>query len=242
MGDFVNAGKVTGIASSDTKNGKMYRIEVEDLDTGDVDWFGLGNEEPDFGEGSEVSFEFEENGKFLNILADSLEVIDLVEPKKRGGRNGSSPGGNGRSGRGNGDNKSSGSRSRGGNGGGRNSGSRGGNGSKTSGSSTNRSGSRSGSKDTGKSKGGKADVDWDMKDKKIGLLAMRNSAIAAVSAAVEAGAIKLGTKQADKFDNFFGYIDQVTARFLEQEQDYIESDYDIGAICEDAGDGDDDED
>ena len=86
----VEEGKVLDIASSDTKNGgKIYRIEVEDLETGDVDWFGAGFDEPEFGADSIVSFEFEENGKYLNIVDGSLEVIDLVEPEKKKSSRGS---------------------------------------------------------------------------------------------------------------------------------------------------------
>jgi hypothetical protein len=121
--NYVNEGEVLKIASSSTNNGTFYRLEVKD-DNG-TDMFGLGNEKPDFGEGSIVSFEFEENGKFFNIIEDTLEVIDKVEPKGGRGRGNNSSGGRG-NGRGNGGS----GRGNGGSGrGGNNSGGRGGNGS-----------------------------------------------------------------------------------------------------------------
>ena len=236
---FVDAGKVLAFASSDTKAGKMWRMEVEDLDTGDCDWFGLGKEKPDFGEGSEVSFEFKENGKFLNVFEESIEVLNLVEPKQRGGRNGGSRNGGGsRGGRG-GDSGSS----RGGSS--RSSGSRGGSsrsrGGDDKGGSSRSNGGGSRSKGKGSDKGGKQETDWEMKDKKIGLLAMRNSAIEVVKIAVEAGALKLGTKQGEKYDILLGLVDDLTVRFHEQEQAYCESEYDLSTIAEVGEDGEEDE-
>ena len=228
----VEEGKVLSIASSDTKNGKFYRIEVEDLETGDVDWFGLGNTEPDFGEDSIVTFEFFESGKYLNIEEDTLEVLDLVEPKRRGrgtgsrGSNGSKARGTGR-GRGgrSDDDKDDKPRGRGG----RSSGS-GRGGSKPAGRSG--AGSKSGSKGTkGKDSGG---TDWEAKDKRTALGFAREQAMKLTAAMLADGAIKLPTKAGEKMDAYLEYVDMFTARFLEQADAYLEEG--IEAIYADADD------
>jgi hypothetical protein len=87
MSEFIDEGKVLEIGSSKSRNGTMYRIHVEDLDSGDTEWYGLGKDKPDYGEDSIISFEYEEtDGGYLNIFGDSLEVVDEVKPKGRGSR------------------------------------------------------------------------------------------------------------------------------------------------------------
>lgn len=227
--NFVNEGEVLKIASSSTAKGTFYRLEVKD-DNG-TDMFGLGSEKPDFGEGSIVSFEFEENGKFFNIIEDTLEVIDKVEPKGRGGR------GNGGSGRGGNNGGRSGGR--GGNSGGRggNSGGRGGNSGSSSrgGNSSHRGGSK-GTTSKGDSKGG---TDWEAKDKRSALGFAREQAIKVLQAMLAEGVLSLPTKKGEKYDAYLGYLDELTARFLVQGDEYVEQG--IDAIGGDYGDGEDED-
>lgn len=224
-------GEVLAIASSKTAKGEFFRIEVEDKDTGDVEWYGLGSDAPDFGEGSIISFDYEESGKFLNIDAGSLEVIDLVEPKKRGGGRGNksnSRGGSRGSSRGSNDDDSRSSRS-----------SRSGRGSSSRSSdrsSDKGSSSRSSSRSSG-SKGkpaGKGETNWAEKDLRSGLGFAREQAIKVLGAMIAEGAIKLPAKAGDKMDAYLEYLDMLTARFLEQGDNYVSDG--ISAIYEDAGD------
>lgn len=222
--NYVDQGEVTKIATSNTQNGTFYRIEVKDSQG--TDMFGLGNEKPDFGEGSIVSFEFEENGKFLNVIEDTLEVIDKVEPKGRGGRGngGSSRGGNsnGRGGRGSNSNGRGNSNSSGG---------RGGNG-----------GGRGGNKGTGRGgngSGGKKETDWEAKDKRSALGFAREQAIKVLTAMLDSGSVTLPSAKAKKYDAYLAYLDELTARFLDQGDRYV--DEGIDAIGGDYGDGDDEE-
>lgn len=226
--NFVNEGEVLKIASSKTNNGTFYRLEIKD--SNGTDMFGLGNEKPDFGEGSIVNFEFEENGKFFNIIEDTLEVIDHVEPKGRGGRSngGSSRGNNnsGRGGRGNNSNGRGSSNSGGGRGG--NIGGRGGN-----------KGTGRGSKGSGGKGGDKGGTDWEAKDKRTAIGFAREQAIKVLAAMIDGGAITLPSAKAKKYDAYLGYLDELTARFLVQGDDYVEQG--IEAIGGDYGDGEDED-
>lgn len=224
--NFVNEGEVLKIAESSTKNGTFYRIEVKD--EAGTDMFGLGNEKPDFGEGSIVSFEFEENGKFLNVIEETLEVIDLVKPKGRGGRNGGSSRGGSGSGRGGRGSNSDGGRSGGRSGGGRNSG--GGRGSNQS----------SGRGSTGSSKkGDKGGTDWEAKDKRSAIGFAREQGIKVLASMLNEGVITLPSAKAKKYDAYLKYLDELTARFLDQGDAYVEEG--IEAIAGDYGDGGDDD-
>ena len=228
---FIEEGEVLSITSSKTAKGEFFRIEVKDLDTDDTNWFGLGKDEPDYGEGSIVSFEYDESddGKYLNAFADSVEVIDLVEPKKRG-----------RSSRGKSDdNKRGSSRSSSSRGGSSRSSGRGGD--KSSG----RSGSRSASKSSGSrsaSKGSKSNdkgaksngTDWEAKDKRTAIGFAREQAIKVLGAMLESGAVKLPAKAAEKYDAYLEFLDLLTARFLEQGDSYVEDG--VEAIYSDADD------
>jgi len=224
--NFVNEGEVLKIASSNTANGTFYRLEVKDENG--TDMFGLGNEKPDFGEGSIVSFEFEENGKFFNIIEDTLEVVDKVEPKGRGGSRGGSRGGNSNSrggGRGNGGS------SRGGSGGGRGGASGG------SGRGGNKGTGRGGNGSGGKKGGDKGGTDWEAKDKRTAIGFAREQAIKVLAAMIEGGAITLPSKKAEKYDAYLSYLDELTARFLDQGDRYV--DEGIDAIGGDYSDGED---
>ena len=226
---FMEEGKVVSITDSTTRNGTFYRIEVEDVDTGDTDWFGLGSKAPEFGEGSVISFEYEENGKYLNADAGSIEVLDLVEPKSRGSRGNKSGGRNGSRGssRGNDDagnsRRSRNSRS---NDSGNSRGSRGG--------SDKGSNSHSNKGSSGSKAPAKGETNWAEKDLRAGLGFAREQAIKVLGAMLEQDAIKLPSKAADKMDAYLDFLDMLTARFLEQGDNYVKDG--IETIYSDAAD------
>lgn len=209
---FMEEGKVVGIADSKSRNGVFYRIEVEDVDTGDTAWYGLGSKEPEFGEGSVISFEYEESGKYLNAVADSIEVLDLVEPKSRGNKSNSRSGGRS-SGRSN-DNAAGSSR-----------GSRSSRANNDSGSNSSEySGNKGGNSYSNKGSSGtktKGETNWAEKDLRAGLGFAREQAIKVLAAMIAEDAIKLPSKAADKMDAYLNFLDMLTARFLEQGDNYV---------------------
>jgi len=89
-------GQVTGflvkVSEKPTSNGgTIYNICVEN--DGNDDWFGYGFEAPTFGVDSEISFDIEVNGKFENVIVETLEIIDNQNApaparKARGGTGG----------------------------------------------------------------------------------------------------------------------------------------------------------
>lgn len=210
--EVIEEGKVLSVAESKTRNGTFYRLEVEDLDTGDSEWYGLGDEKPDYGEGSIISFDYEESncGKYLNIDAGSVDVLEEVKPK-RGGRGGSKGNSRGNSRGRNDDDASSNRRSNS-----RSSGRSGGN--KSSGSGSRNSGGKSG----GKGSGGNGGTDWEAKDKRTALGFAREQGMKLTSQMLAEGAIKLPTKTAEKMDAYLEYVDMFTARFLSQADAYLE--------------------
>lgn len=64
----------------------------------------------------------------------------------------------------------------------------------------------------------KSGTDWDAKDKRIAYMSARNTAIAAVKAAIELGIFKLPTGKGDKYAAFIAAIE-------EQAQEYFHSLY-----------------
>lgn len=182
-------GIVEKITEKKTAKGTFYSINVEG------DWFGFGKEAPEFGEGSEVSFEISVNGDFENVDQDTLEVIDLVDaPKKKSsGRSGS-----GRSGGG----KSSGS--------GRSGSGRSGRG----GSDDDKPASKSRGKSSGGKPADKPAVDWDLKDQKIQWQSCRNAAIQLATTAISCEALVLPAKKADKLDALEAWVSEKTQEFF----------------------------
>jgi len=202
-------GVVQKITAKDTRNGgKIYNICV-DVD-GEDEWFGYGFDAPEFGEGSEIEFDVEMNGDYENVDIDSLEIIELVEPK-RSGRGGKSGG----KGRGKSSGKSSG---RGGSSG------RG----KSSGSGRGKPAGGGRKAPASKGKGGgaaKAEVDWDRKDNLIRLQSCQNTAVATIQAAIEAGAVTLPAKKGEKFDAFQALIEKEAARLYDKYTDIVDGNY-----------------
>lgn len=183
-------GVVTKITESKTARGTFYGIIIND------DRFGFGNETPEFGEGSEVTFEVEVNGNFENVDQDTFKVLELVEAKASGRSGGRS--------------------------GGRNGGRDGGRGGDNSARGGSRNGSRNDDKPAHGSRGGskpaaaadKPAVDWDLKDEKIQWQAARNSALALATLAVNTEALKLPAKQADKLEALEAYVSLKTEEFF----------------------------
>lgn len=181
-------GIVEKITEKKTAKGLFFSINVEG------DWFGFGKEAPEFGEGSEVFFEISVNGDFENVDNDTLNIIDNQNPpaKKSSGRSGGSRGSS---------NKSSGR-----SGGSTRSGRGGGTPDKSAG-----SGRSGGSKPAS---GGKADVDWDLKDMKIQWQSSRNAAIALAEVAISCEALVLPAKKADKLDALEAWVSEKTQEFF----------------------------
>lgn len=220
----IENGEVKSIASSKTKNGgNVYRAEIYDPNEDCTDWIGLGFDEPPFGEGGVINIEVEENGKYLNGLPDSIEVIEEGNKASgRGGRSGSSRGG-----RGNNDSGSSRSGRSGGSDGGS---SRGSSGRGAAAKSPARGASKPAAK--GKESGG---TDWEAKDKRAQLGFAREQAIKVLDSLIDKGAVKLGAKVADQYDNYLLHLNKLTARFLEESDRYLEEG--VAAIDSDADDG-----
>lgn len=190
MSAEIVTGIVTKITESKTARGTFYGIIIDD------DRFGFGNETPEFGEGSEVTFEVEVNGNFENVDADTFEVLELVEPKKSGRSGGGRSGGRG------GDKPA-----RGGRGGGGDKPARG-----------SRGGDDKPARGASKPAAPAADkpaVDWDLKDEKIQWQAARNSALALATIAVNVEALKLPAKQADKLEALEAYVSLKTEEFFQ---------------------------
>ena len=229
----VEEGEVLEIGSSKVQGKTLYRLLVKDLDTGDEDWFGLGEQKPDYGEGSIISFDFQETDKgYLNIFDDSLDVIDEVKPKGRGGRGSSR--GSSRSSRGSGRDESKGGRgsSRGNSSRGGSRGSRGGSDDDDSKSSSRGRGRNGGNKSGNKGGGGGSYQKDPSTQKLIELQAARNAASEFLKVALEQGAISLPAKKADKLDFLIEAHNECVARFLEQNETYVEAEFDINSIYE----------
>lgn len=225
---FMEEGKVVAFADSTTAKGnKMYRMQVEDLDTGDTDWFGFGFDAAEFGEGSVISFEYEESGKYLNADAGSIEVLDLVEPKSRGSRGSRSNGRNGGHSSGRGNDNSGSSRSS------RSSRSNNDSGADNKRSASNKDSNSDANKDSSEAVA-KGETNWAEKDLRTGLGYAREQAIKTLGAMLEQDAISLPAKKAEKMDSYLQYLDMLTARFLEQGDNYVKDG--VGAIYEDAAD------
>jgi len=236
MTTFFVEGKVLEILSTPTRNGgTFYRVKVEDTNENSTDLFGMGSEAPKFGEGSTITFDAEENGKFLNMVLDSLEITDLVEPKTRGANRSSRNGSRGNS-RGDDDaGNSRGSRSSRSTDSGN---SRGNGGGSTKGGNSYPSKGSSGAKAPAK-----GETNWAEKDLRAGLGFAREQAIKVLGAMLEKEAIKLPAKTdtmkleaptSEKMDIYLMYLDYLTARFLEQGDNYVKDG--IETIYSDAAD------
>lgn len=206
---FVEKGQVKEVVSSQTKNGNLaYRVKVYDPNEKVEDTIGMGFEKPPFGEGAVISFEAEQNGKFINMNVDTLEVHEAGQTAA-----GRSPGRSSRGGRGD-SQRSSGRGGRGGNS----------NNSRSGGTeSAGRSGGNNRS-DAGNKSAGLSKDEWAAKDKRIELMSARNSSLEFLKIALEQGAVSLGSKKAaDKLELLEAVLDKITMRFLSQNEQFVTS-------------------
>lgn len=192
-------GQVTGflvkVSEKPTSNGgTIYNICVEN--DGNDDWFGYGFEAPTFGVDSEISFDIEVNGKFENVIVETLEIIDNQNApaparKARGGtgggrapRGGAAPA---RSARG-GASKPAARQPRG--------------------QAASEPAARAPKADK------KADVDWDRKDRLIRAQSCQNTAVATVALMQAAGVLPKPKNKADGYDALQALIEKETQRLF----------------------------
>jgi hypothetical protein len=200
MSDHV-IGVVQKISEKATRNGgTMFNVC---LDTGQEDeWFGHGFDEPEFSEGDEIEFDVSYNGDYANVDVDTVVIVSAGSGGRGGNRNNRNGSSRGRTGQRN----SKSSSSRGGN-------------NRRSGAPASRGARKSGAGNAPADDTKMSKEDWAKKDKMIQVQAAQNTAIALVSAAVQADAVKLPAKQADRYDAFCALVDEEADRLHER---YIE--------------------
>jgi hypothetical protein len=194
-------GQVTGfllkVSEKPTSNGgTIYNIQVEN--DGNDDWFGYGFEAPTFGVDSEISFDIEVNGKFENVIVETLEIIENVNPPaaKRKARGGA---GGGRAPRGGA------APARGARGGAADKPAR-----QPRGSAAKEPAARAPKADK------KADVDWDRKDRLIRAQSCQNTAIATVALMHAAGVLPKPKTKADGYDALQALIEKESHRLFDK--------------------------
>ena len=190
-------GVVDRITNKQTAGGKtVYNIQLNG------EWYGLGFNQPNFGQGAEIEFDVSYNGNFANVADGS---INILSPGQRGGGQQRSNGGYG------------GQRQGGGNYGGqqRSNGGGGNYGQRTGGQQQRAPAPRQAAGGDGK------DAYWDNKAKTDKLTqraiqhqSARNSAIAFMDVLFKNEAVKLPAKQADKMDAALSLLDSLTAQFI----------------------------
>jgi len=173
-------GRVKRINSRPAGRGTAWNIQ---MDSGD--WFGYGFEQPNFGEGSEVSFDVDWNGQYGNVRKGSLQVIGGQQQQPQGGQGGGGYQGGGQRPAG---------------GGGRGQGNRGG----------YQNNKKSGGKDNYWEEKAKRDL---VVQRQIQHQASRNAAIAVVGTALANDALSLPAKKGDKLDAILAVVDEVTDRY-----------------------------
>ena len=206
-------GQVTGfllqVSEKATSNGgTIYNIKVEN--DGNDDWFGYGFDAPTFGVDSEISFDIEVNGKFENVIVETLEIIDNQNApaparKARGGTGG------GRAPRG-GAAKPAGRAPRGGAAPAR----------KPRGQAADDKPARAPKADK------KADVDWDRKDRLIRAQSCQNTAVATVALHIQAGTLALPKKKGEQYDALMALVEKETHRLFLKYDEVADECYDYG--------------
>lgn len=199
-------GQVTGfllkVSEKPTSNGGIiYNIQVEEAnDDRTESWFGYGFEAPTFGVDSEISFDIEVNGKFENVIVETLEIIDNQNApaparKARGGASG------GRGGRG----AAKPARpARGG---------------AAKPARQPRGQAASEPAPRAAKSAAKADVDWDRKDRLIRAQSCQNTAVATVALMQAAGVLPKPKNKADGYDALQALIEKETKRlFIKYEE------------------------
>jgi hypothetical protein len=201
-------GQVTGflvkVSEKPTSNGgTIYNICVEN--DGNDDWFGYGFEAPTFGVDSEISFDIEVNGKFENVIVETLEIIDNQNApapvrKSRGGA--SSRG------------KPAGRAPRGG---------------AAKPAARQPRGQAAEDKPARAPKSAaKADVDWDRKDRLIRAQSCQNTAIATVALMQAAGVLPKPKAKAQGYDALLALIEKESHRLFLKYDEVADECFDYG--------------
>ena len=200
-------GVVSRITNKQLNSGRtIYALFIGD------DRYGMGYNQPKFGQGAEVEFDIEWNGDYANVNMDTLNIISAGN-RSGGGNNGGNGGYSGNRGGNNSQNRG-------------NYNNRGGNGGSYSGSKSGSYGGNKGSNGGAGSQVGK-DEYWANKEKHdkvkdvvVTHMACRNSAIEIVSAMLEKELIPLGSKKAEQVDIVLSLVDVITDRFLTGTREY----------------------
>ena len=186
-------GQVTGfllkVSEKPTSNGgTIYNIQIEE-EGGAESWFGYGFEAPTFGVDSEISFDIEVNGKFENVIVETLEIIENVNPpaakrKARGGRAAAAPARKPRGG------------------------------AAAAPARQPRGGAAKEPAARAPKAAAKADVDWDRKDRLIRAQSCQNTAVATVALMQAAGVLPKPKTKADGYDALQALIEKETQRLF----------------------------
>lgn len=205
-------GQVTGflvkVSEKPTSNGgTIYNICVEN--DGNDDWFGYGFDAPTFGVDSEISFDIEVNGKFENVIVETLEIIDNQNApaparKARGGTGGGrAPRGGAAPARG----------ARGG-------------AAKPARQPRGQAASEPAARAPKADK--KADVDWDRKDRLIRAQSCQNTAIATVALLNASGSLVLPKKKGEMYDALMALVEKESQRLFLKYDEVADECYDYG--------------
>lgn len=191
-------GVVDRITSKQTQGGKtVYNFQLNG------EWYGMGFNQPNFGQGAEIEFDIEWNGNYANVAKGSLNILSPGQGRgNQGGGQRNGGGGYGGGQRQGGQQRSSGGYNQGG-------------------------GQRSSGGGGAPAGNNAKDAYWEKKEKTDKLTqraiqhqSARNSAIAFLEVAVTAGAVKLPAKQAEQYDALLGLLDAVQEKFLNDTRDY----------------------
>ena len=207
-------GQVTGfllqVSEKETSNGgTIYNIKVEN--EGNDDWFGYGFDAPTFGVDSEITFDVEVNGKFENVIVETLEILDNQNPPaaKRKARGGS---GGGRAPRGGASKPARQPRGQ----------------AADKPARTPRGGAADKPAARAPKADKKADVDWDRKDRLIRAQSCQNTAVATVALLNAAGVLALPKKKGEQYDALQALIEKESQRLFLKYDEVADEVYDYG--------------
>ena len=196
-------GQVTGfllkVSEKPTSNGgTIYNIQLEEAnDDRTESWFGYGFDAPTFGVDSEISFDIEVNGKFENVIIETLEILDNqnAPAPARKGRAGAGGGRAGAGGRGKPARPARGGAAK---------------------PARQPRGQAAEDKPAGRAakSAAKPDVDWDRKDRLIRAQSCQNTAIATVSLMLAAGVLPKPKNKADGYDATMALIEKESKRLF----------------------------
>jgi len=199
-------GQVTGfllkVSEKPTSNGgTIYNIQLEESNEDRTEsWFGYGFDAPTFGVDSEITFDIEVNGKFENVVVETLEVLDMQNApaaarKARGGASG------GRAARGGAAKPARPAR---------------GGAAKPARQPRGQAAAEDKPASRAPKSAAKADVDWDRKDRLIRAQSCQNTAIATVSLMLAAGVLPKPKNKADGYDATLALVEKESKRLFEK--------------------------